>query len=77
MPDANRGPAGRTGEADMTHTESTCYGIPRETIENSMRRARRLRGRIVFRLARRMLRRLNPGRLLPVPAPIRPATQPA
>jgi len=61
----------------MTHTETTSCGIPRETIETSMRRARRLRSRVVFRLMRRMARRLSPVRLQPAPTPIRPAIQPA
>ena len=61
----------------MTNTETNCYGIPREIIEASMRRARRLRSRVVFRLARRLMRRLSPGRLQPAPAPIRPAVRPA
>ena len=61
----------------MTHIETTSCGIPRETIETSMRRASRLRSRVVFHLIRRMARRLSPARLQPAPTPIRPAIQPA
>ncbi|MGH8680602.1 MAG: hypothetical protein ACREVS_05280 [Burkholderiales bacterium] len=58
----------------MTHTETNCYAIPRETIEISRRRARRLRSRVAFRLVGRMMRRLSPGG--PQPAAVRPALQP-
>ena len=61
----------------MTHAETTSCGIPHETIENSMRRARRLRSRVVFRVMRRMAGRLRPVRLQPAPTPIRPPIQPA
>jgi hypothetical protein len=77
MPDANRGPARRTGEADMTHTETNCYGIERATIEISRRRARRLRGRVVSYLLRRVMRRVSALRLQPARSAVRTAVQPA
>ena len=53
----------------MTHTETSSGGIPRETIETSMRRARRLRSRVIHRLMRRLVRSLSPARLQPGTAP--------
>jgi hypothetical protein len=76
MPEANRGLARRTGDADMTHTETNCYGIPQELIATSRRQARRMRTRVVFHLLRRTMKRLSPGRLRPAPALLRPAVQP-
>jgi hypothetical protein len=76
MPEADRGPAKRTGEADMTSTEMNCNGIPRETIAISRQRARRMRSRVVFRLMRRVMRQISAGPVQPAPTPIRPAPQP-
>ena len=61
----------------MTNTEMNCYGIPRETIEKSMRRARRLRSRVMYRFVRRLVRGFSPGRLQTASATIRATVQPA
>jgi hypothetical protein len=75
MPEANGGPAQRDGETDMTPTETTRYAIPRDTIENSRRRARRLRTRVVLHLLRRTMRRLNAMRPQAARTALRPAVQ--
>jgi hypothetical protein len=57
----------------MTQTDTIRYAIPRDTIENSRQRARRLRSRVVFHLLKRAMRRLTAVR----PQAARTLLQPA
>lgn len=61
----------------MTYTDTNYSALEPEAIDKSIRRARRLRARVMGRWMRRVVRRFNASRSHRASTPLRATVQPA